>query len=77
MIAYKQIELQKFYFNEHLTHSCVGMPKAFRPYRLVFIDSSLMPSLGVKLPKDGINELSKDGFDCIALKVIFEGPKGQ
>ena len=26
---------------------------------------------------DGSNELSKDGFDGIALKVIFEGLKGQ
>ena len=30
MIACKQIELQKFYFNEHLTHSCVGMPQGLQ-----------------------------------------------
>ena len=32
--------------------------------------------LGMKLPEDGTNELSKDGFDWITLKVIFQGPKG-
>ena len=31
----------------------------------------------MELPKDGINELSKDGFDGIPLKVIFQGRKGQ
>ena len=30
----------------------------------------------MKLPKKGTNELSKDGFDWITLKVIFQGPKG-
>ena len=30
----------------------------------------------MKLPKEGTNELSKDGFDWITLKVIFQGPKG-
>ena len=30
MIACKQIELQKFYFNEHLTHSCVEMPQGLQ-----------------------------------------------
>ena len=29
------------------------------------------------LPNDGTNELSTDGFDGIALKVIFQGRKGQ
>ena len=29
-----------------------------------------------KLPKEGTNELPKDGFDWITLKVIFQGPKG-
>ena len=29
------------------------------------------------LPKEGINELSKYGFDWIVLKVIVQGPKGQ
>ena len=28
------------------------------------------------LPKDGTKPLGKDGFDCIALKVIFHGQKG-
>ena len=31
---------------------------------------------GMELPNDGTNELSKDGFDVIALKVIFQGRKG-
>ena len=30
---------------------------------------------GMKLPKEGTNELSKDGFDSITLKVIYQGPK--
>ena len=30
----------------------------------------------MKLANEGTNELSKDGFDLIALKVIFQGPKG-
>ena len=33
----------------------------------------------MKLPKhakEGTNELSKDGFERMALKVIFQGPKG-
>ena len=30
----------------------------------------------MNLPKDGINQLPKAGFDWIALKVIFQGPKG-
>ena len=30
----------------------------------------------MKLPKEGTNELSKDGFDWIALNVIFKGSKG-
>ena len=33
--------------------------------------------LACSLPNDGTNELSKDGFDGIALKVIFQGRKGQ
>ena len=32
---------------------------------------------GMELPNDGTNALSKDGFDRIALKVIFQGRKGQ
>ena len=28
------------------------------------------------LPKEGTNELPKDGFDWITLQVIFQGPKG-
>ena len=31
----------------------------------------------MELPNDGTNELSKYGFDEIALKVIFQGRKGQ
>ena len=31
----------------------------------------------MELPIDGTNELSKDGFDGIALNVIFQGRKGQ
>ena len=31
----------------------------------------------MELPNDGTNELSKDGFDEIALRVIFQGRKGQ
>ena len=31
----------------------------------------------MELPNDGTNELSKDGFDGIAIKVIFQGRKGQ
>ena len=31
----------------------------------------------MELPDDDTNELSKDGFDGIALKVIFQGRKGQ
>ena len=31
----------------------------------------------MKLPRDGTNELSKDGFDWITLKVIFQGPNGR
>ena len=31
----------------------------------------------MELPNDGTNELSKDEFDGIALKVIFQGRKGQ
>ena len=31
----------------------------------------------MELPNDVTNELSKDGFDGIALKVIFHGRKGQ
>ena len=31
----------------------------------------------MELHNDSTNELSKDGFDGIALKVIFQGPKGQ
>ena len=30
----------------------------------------------MNLPKDGINQLSKAGFDWIALKVILQGRKG-
>ena len=30
----------------------------------------------MKLTKEGTNELSKDGFDWIALNVIIKGPKG-
>ena len=33
--------------------------------------------LGMKFFKEGIYELSKDGFDWIALKVIFQGPNCQ
>ena len=33
-------------------------------------------SICKKLPKEGTNELPKDGFDWITLKVIFQGPKG-
>ena len=29
-------------------------------------------TFGMELPNDGTNELSKDGFDGIALKVIFK-----
>ena len=31
----------------------------------------------LELPKKGTNELSKDRFAWIALKVLFQGPKGQ
>ena len=31
----------------------------------------------MELPNNATNELSKDGFDGIALKVIFQGRKGQ
>ena len=31
----------------------------------------------MELPNDGTNELSKDGIDGIALKVILQGRKGQ
>ena len=31
----------------------------------------------MELPNDGTNERSKDGLDGIALKVIFQGLKGQ
>ena len=31
----------------------------------------------MEIPNDGTNELSKDGFDGIALKVIFQGRKGE
>ena len=30
----------------------------------------------MNLPKDGIKPLDKDGFDWIALNVIFQGQKG-
>ena len=30
----------------------------------------------MELHNDGTNELSKDGFDGIALKVMFQGQKG-
>ena len=39
--------------------------------------SKLFLYFGVDLPNDGTNELSKGGFDGIALKVIFKGRKGQ
>ena len=29
--------ITKVYFNEHLTHSCVGMPQGLQAYRLVKI----------------------------------------
>ena len=32
---------------------------------------------GMELPNEGTNELSKDGFDGISQKVIFQGLKGQ
>ena len=39
---------------------------------------SLTLTFGMDLPWDGtINQLPKAGFDCIALKVIFQGQKGQ
>ena len=31
---------------------------------------------GMNLPKDGTKPLDKDGFDWIALSVIFQGQKG-
>ena len=31
----------------------------------------------MELPNDGTNQLSKDGFDGIALNVIIQGRKGQ
>ena len=31
----------------------------------------------MELPNDGIKEMSNDGFDGIALKVIFQGRNGQ
>ena len=37
MIAYKQIQLKKFYFNEHLTHSCVGMPQGLQALSSSFL----------------------------------------
>ena len=30
----------------------------------------------MNLPKDDTKPLDKDGFDCIALSVIFQGQKG-
>ena len=41
MIAYRQIKLQKFYFNEHKDILAWECPKAFRPYHLVNLVSCL------------------------------------
>ena len=41
--------ITKVYFNEHLTHSCVGMPQGLQAL------SSSFFYFGMNLPKDGTN----------------------
>ena len=48
-------------------------PQKWPPW--LYLD--ILPNFGMELPNDGTNELSKDGFDGVALKVIFQGWKGQ
>ena len=45
--------ITKVYFNEHLTHSCVGMP--FRPYRLVIIMSTGSVATSITIPNAHIS----------------------